>query len=328
MSHKIGQYDRQEGIKQAWHGLTVIKDNLTTSDNWLSEWDVEKRTMFNPDGSPSEWNRVTCTDNGLYIGKPVHAETYGLITNKQFLDIVNDALLSVRGAKIDSVGSVCDRGRVFVSVSIPDLPEFRAAGREFRAYLNFINSHDQSSPFAVNASNVCVVCDNTFRYNLMDKNNKVFRAVVKHTKNANERLQDIDRMIDCYVGTQMRFKVLMDSLHEMRVSWWDANRFFVGLHSPTIAKPSPQLLTKVDELERLFRTGNGNRGETLADVFSAVTDYYTHQASRSDNAWRQVESSEYGFGAEMKTRTIQVLSDSKEYADTVMRGQQVLAMAN
>ena len=326
MSHKIGEYDRQEGIKQAWHGLTHVRETIGVEDNWLTKWDVSKKPMFNPDGTLSEWTRVTCSDNNLYIGKPVHQDTYSLITNKQFLDIVNDALLSVKGAKIDSVGSVCDRGRVFVSVSIPDLPEFRAAGREFRAYLNFINSHDQSSPFAVNASNVCVVCDNTFRYNLHDTNNKVFRAVVKHTKNANDRLQDIDRMIDAYIGTQVRFKHLMDSLDSRPVGAGTARNFFTGLHSPTIAEPSTQLLNKVDELQSLFRSGRGNRGQTLADVFSAVTDYYTHQGAKSDNPWRQIESSEYGFGSTMKTKTMDILSDNEEYLKTVFRGQKVLEL--
>lgn len=326
MSHKIGEYDKQEGIKQAWHGLTHVRQNIGVDDNWLTKWEVSKQPMFNPDGSPSEWTRVTCSDNNIYIGKPVHQDTYSLITNRQFLDIVNDALLSVKGAKIDSVGSVCDRGRVFVSVSIPDLPEFRAAGREFRAYLNFINSHDQSSPFAVNASNVCVVCDNTFRYNLQDTNNKVFRVVVKHTKNANDRLQDIDQMIDAYVGTQVRFKHLMDSLHSRPVSPSMARNFFTGLHSPVIAEPSTQLLNKVDELQSLFRSGRGNRGETLADVFSAVTDYYTHQSSRSSNPWKQIESSEYGYGATMKTNAMEILTDHEEYNKTLYRGQRILEL--
>ena len=326
MSHKIGEYDRQEGIKQAWHGLTHVRESIEVADNWLTKWDVSKKPMFNPDGTLSEWTRVTCSDNNLYIGKPVHRDTYSLITNNQFLDIVNDALLSVNGAKIDSVGSVCDRGRVFVSVSIPDLPEFRAAGREFRAYLNFINSHDQSSPFAVNASNVCVVCDNTFRYNLHDTNNKVFRAVVKHTKNANDRLQDIDRMIDAYIGTQMRFRHLMNTLDEQPVTPTTARNFFTGLHSPVIAEPSTQLLNKVDELQSLFRSGRGNRGQTLADVFSAVTDYYTHQASRSDNPWKQIESSEYGYGATMKTNAMEALTDGEEYQKTLFRGQKVLEL--
>ena len=326
MSHKIGEYDKQEGVKQAWHGLTHVRENIAVDDNWLTKWEVSKQPMFNPDGSPSEWTRVTCSDNNLYIGKPVHQDTYSLITNKQFLDIVNDALLSVKGAKIDSVGSVCDRGRVFVSVSIPDLPEFRAAGREFRAYLNFINSHDQSSPFAVNASNVCVVCDNTFRYNLHDRNNKVFRAVVKHTKNANDKLHDIDQMIEAYVGTQVRFKHLMDTLEDRPVSPPMARNFFTGLHSPTIAEPSTQLLNKVDELQALFRSGRGNRGQTLADVFSAVTDYYTHQSSRPSNPWKQVESSEYGYGATMKTNAMEILTDNEEYNKTLYRGQRVLEL--
>lgn len=326
MSHKIGEYDRQEGIKQAWHGLTHVRETIEVDNNWLTKWDVSKKPMFNPDGTLSEWTRVTCSDNNLYIGKPVHQDTYSLITNRQFLDIVNDALLSVKGAKIDSVGSVCDRGRVFVSVSIPDLPEFRAAGREFRAYLNFINSHDQSSPFAVNASNVCVVCDNTFRYNLRDTNNKVFRAVVKHTKNANDKLHDIDQMIEAYVGTQVRFKHLMNTLEDRPVSPSMARNFFTGLHSPVIAEPSTQLLNKVDELQSLFRSGRGNRGQTLADVFSAVTDYYTHQSSRSSNPWKQIESSEYGYGATMKTNAMEALTDNDEYTKTLYRGQRILEL--
>jgi hypothetical protein len=82
----------------------------------------------------------------------------------------------------------------------------------------------------------------------------------------------------------------------------------------------------VDELQSLFRSGRGNRGQTLADVFSAVTDYYTHQGAKSDNPWRQIESSEYGFGSTMKTKTMDILSDNEEYLKTVFRGQKVLEL--
>jgi Domain of unknown function (DUF932) len=329
MAHKIGINDRQEGLTMGWHGLTQVRESIAINDNWLAQWDVEKRPMRDPDGELSEWCRVVCTDDqSIMIGKPVHHQTYSLITNKQFLDIVHDALLSVKGAKIQSVGSVCDRGRVFVSVSVPDLPEFRAAGREFRAYLNFINSHDQSSPFVVNASNVCVVCDNTFRYNLQDGNNKVFRAVVRHTKNAHDRLDNIDSMIDAYMGTQVRFKYAMDKLDAKPIDKLDASRFFAGFLSPTVEIPSTQLVNKVDRLTTLFRTGRGNNGRSYADLFSAVTDYYTHESSQSRGVSKQVESSEFGHGAEMKTRAFDLLNQDYETDVTIARGRQVLAMAN
>ena len=46
MSHKIGEFDRQEGIKQAWHGLTHVRETIAVDDNWLTKWDVSKQTMF------------------------------------------------------------------------------------------------------------------------------------------------------------------------------------------------------------------------------------------------------------------------------------------
>lgn len=328
MSHNIGKYDRQEGTEMAWHRLTNIKENIEADDNFLTEWDVEKRHMFNPDGTVSEYCRITCTDQPLFIGDPVHKDTYGLITNKDFLEIVNECLLSVSGAKIRSIGSINDRGRIFASVSIPDLPEFKGAGREFRAYLNFLNSYDKSSPFVVNASNICVVCNNTFTCELLDTNNKVFRATIRHTKNALSRLEDIDQMIDAYVGTQQRFKCLMDNFETKPVAVFEARRFFVGFSSDKIEKPSTRLLNKADRLTGLFVNGRGNRGETMADAFSAITDYYTHESSGGDNVGRQIASSEFGFGADMKRKALDVMSDQDKFEDVVEKGYKILQLAN
>ena len=328
MAHKIGIHDLQEGRHMGWHGLTKVRDDIPVGDNWLSKWDVEKRPMIDPDGKQSEYCRVTCTDDpSLYIGDPVHNTSYSLISNEQLLEIVNDCLLSVKGARIETVGSVCDRGRVFVSVSIPDLPEFRAGGREFRAYLNFINSHDRSSPFVVNASNICVVCDNTFRYNLTDQNNKVFRATIRHTKNAHSRLNDIDGMIDAYVGTQVRFKHLMDTMDSKHMSVRNAEEFFAGLSAPRVEEPSTQLMNKINRLTYLFGKGRGNSGETRADAFSAVTDYFTHESSGGDNINKQIASSEFGFGADVKTDALEILTDDGLLNTTISRGASVLALA-
>ena len=326
MSHKIGNNDRQEGLKQAWHGLTHIRESIPTDDNWLTKWDVEKLPMFNPNGTPSEFCRVTCTDDtSLYIGDPVHEETYSLITNKQFLEMVNDCLLSVKGAKIDSIGSVCDRGRIFASVSIPQMEEFKAAGREFRAYLNFINSHDKSSPFVVNASNICVVCDNTFRYNLHDSKNKVFRVSVKHTKFAHNKLEDIDGMIDAYVGANARFAAIMNRLDSQPISKPDAVKFFTGLVATNVERLATRTVNRIERIMALHVMGRGNRGETRADAFSAITDFYTHGVSTTD-VQKQMESSEFGSGLEMKTRALDVLSDDSELTSIISRGEKILSL--
>lgn len=326
MAHKISNIDRQEGLRQAWHGLTVVRDSIPANANWLTEWDVEKRRMINPDGTESDYCRVTCTDNpSIYVGPPVHHDTYSLITNKQFLEMVQDCLTTVAGAKIATVGSVCERGRIFASVSIPEQAEFKAAGREFRAYLNFINSHDKSSPFVVNASNVCVVCNNTFSYNLADQRNKVFRISVKHTKFAHNKLENVDQMIDAYAGANARFKAIMDTLDAQPMPVKQACQFFTGLVAPEGERLSTRTTNRIERLVALFMTGAGNRGETRADAFSAVTDLYTHGTSDTDRQ-KQMESSEFGSGQDMKTRALDVLSDELELSATMTRGQKLLAV--
>jgi len=77
-------------------------------------------------------------------------------------------------------------------------------------------------------------------------------------------------------------------------------------------------------LLKLHVHGKGNRGATLADSFSAVTDYYTHHSSGGDNHMRQVLSSEYGAGRDAKQEFFMVLSDEERYTKTVDHGELIL----
>ena len=342
MAHKIGNVDRQEGTFQAWHGLTDVKKVIQLATCWLAKWDVEKRPMREPDGSESEYCRIVCTDDpSLKIGKPVHCETYGMISNADFLQICEDSMSEIQGATVESVGSVCDRGRIFVSVKVPDLKELTAAGRKFEPYLNFISSHDLSAPFIVNASNICVVCNNTFGMELHDATNKVFRVRVPHTKNASKRLEKIPELVNAYVGTQARFASLLDTMETKEVSVGDAERFFTGLLTvkdeneakrflvKTPARDALELSTRrtnqIDRLVDLFRSGAGNDGNDRSDLFSAATDYYSHESSGGDDAMKQVASSEFGSGATMKTRVFNVLSDDRMTKDLIDIGGLVIS---
>lgn len=342
MSHEIGMIDRQEGTRQAWHGLTVVRSVIKLAESWLAQWNVEKRAMIEPDGSQSEYCRIVCTDDpSIKIGKPVHCETYGLIDNREFLAICQDSIDNIAGATVESVGSVCDRARVFVSVKVPDCKELSAAGRKFEPYLNFLSSHDMSAPFLVNASTICTVCNNTFGLNLHDTENKVFRVRVPHTKNAKKSLANISGLIDAYVGTQARFAAILNGLESQPVSSQDAERFFTGLLTvkddrdavkflnARPAKDALELSTRrtnqIERLVDLFRNGAGNDGNGLDDIFQAATDYYSHESSGGDNVMRQVASSDYGAGAVMKSRVFETLQSEQETKRLIDVGGLVLA---
>lgn len=46
MSHEIQEHDVQEGIEQAWHGLTQVNPDMSMDNNWLRTWDYESRPVL------------------------------------------------------------------------------------------------------------------------------------------------------------------------------------------------------------------------------------------------------------------------------------------
>lgn len=346
MSHNISNIDLQQGIRQAWHGLTQILEKITLANSWLAKWDVAKRPLYrNIDGNfvATDNCELFCTDRPeITVGKAVDCESYGLITNADFLAVCTEALASMPGAIVESVGSVCERSRIFVTVTIPEIPELKAAGRSFVPYLNFLSSHDKSAPFLVNASTVCTVCDNTFRMNLHDSENKEFRASVVHSKNAIKRLENIPNLIDAYCGTQRKFAAIMETLADKEVTQSQSREFFTGFLTVSDANAGRKLIAsrpdrsaleistrranQIDRLGELFRFGKGNSGANRADLFSAVTDYYSHESSGGrDNVAKQIASSEFGSGQTFKARAFDLLQSDESVATLCQVGNLVLA---
>jgi hypothetical protein len=318
MAHRIYKHDKQQGTQQGWHGLTEVKEKITFEDNWLAQWDVvpavltkradARGTMF----VDTKWRVLECPDvPGLEVGAAYNSETFRPITNVEFLELVK-ASIAGTSHKIVSVGSVRNRGRVFLSIELAGREKFQAAGREFSAFLNFGNGHDKSSVLWVNTSNICTVCDNTFSFNLFAVENarKDAQADIairqRHTVNAALRFPAIAGLIDKAVGVQAEFAAAMDNLAKETVTTDTARELFAGHIGrdivPAAVKDglSTRGYEKVNRLMELFQNGKGNRGRDMADVVSAVSDYYTHESVRGGDKARQFASSEYESGATLK----------------------------
>ena len=352
MAHEIGENDKQQGLSMAWHNLTEVLPVIDLKTCFLATWDVMKRKLFRPIASEGTTIyqettscEVVCTDNQeIVIGKPVDCETYSLLTNAGFLAIVSGAMAQIAGSFVASVGSVCNRGRIFVSVSIPEYytkgekvlsAKFNVAGREFTSYLNFLSSHDKSAPFIVNMGTVCTVCNNTFNMNMMDENNKSLRINIKHTSGMAAQLVDVPAIIGAFFATVERFTLVMTQLALVPINQIDAKAFFLGFLSDKEdlsatdadkAETSTRRTNQVTRLCELFNTGKGNQGLNLADLFSAITDYYSHESSgEKANAFKQIASSEFGNGQTMKALAFVILQDDKRIVKTIANGHKLLA---
>lgn len=357
MSHNIGKHDRQQGLEQAWHNLTEVLPVINLMTCFLTLWDVIKRPLFRhyvPAGQTEEISEptsaceVVCTDDpSIIIGKPVDAKSYTLLTNAGFLAVVADCIAQVAGAFVASVGSVCDRSRIFVSVAIPAYymqdgknmaSVITAAGREFKCYLNFLSSHDRSCPFILNMGTVCTVCNNTFTMNMMDADNKLLRVVIKHTSGMMAKIANVPAIVGAFFSTVERFKEVMNHLALVPISAADAKAFVVAMlfeseeHDETATAEEMEMSTRranqVSRIMELFATGKGNKGENLADLFSGITDYYTHEsAGGTDDVGRQLANSELptGNGYTTKARAFAIMQDDKRIAALVTRGHVILA---
>lgn len=310
MADNIKTYDAQEGIIMAWHSKTRVRESITLEDNWLRQWEITP-VVLQKHGQDSKWRILECSDAPeLEIGAAYNSETFRPVTNTEFLFLVADSIGGT-AHKIVSVGSIRNRGRVFLSLQLSGHEKFQAAGREFSAYLNFGNGHDKSSVLWVNTSNTCTVCDNTFSANLfavenVKKANSELAIRQRHTPQAMHRFPSITRLIDKAVGVQAEFAKAMDSLAATSCNPTTARQLFAGHVGRDI---TPELassgltrrgMEKVNRLGELFQFGRGNGGKSLADAVCAVTDFYTHESVRGGDMARQFASSEYETGAMLK----------------------------
>ncbi len=338
MADRINQYDVQQGTEMGWHGKTEVVPEITLENNWLTKWNIAP-VMLEKRGAPSKWAVLECTDvPELEIGSPYNPETFKPVDNVAFLELVR-ASIAGTAHSIVSVGSVRNRGRVFISLKLNGMESFEAAGRKFSAFLNLGNGHDKSSVLWANTSNTCTVCDNTFSMNLFSVENKAstvadsddIKLRQRHTKNVTMRLPAMATLIDKAIGVQGEFQATFEQMSKAVLTPTTAKSLFagfIGRKSTNIDEGmSTRALNTVSRLNGLFATGKGNDGENRADAFSAITDYYTHESSgNSENAMKQYLSSEYGAGQQAKGEFWGILSDqdNTSFEKTVKRGESLL----
>jgi len=322
MSHKIEQHDKQEGTFVAWHGLTEVNPNLNLKSCWLSQWDIIKKKMVLEDGTETPFSLLTASDNNkIQIGVPF-ADSYFPITNEAFLNCIENAVMGISGLKLTSVGSIMNRNRVFVSFEVGEA-NFTHGERDFESYLNFGNAHDKGSPFWSNTSNTCVVCANTYGMNLRH-NSKNINIKIRHTKNAELKLENVEELVNGAIGAQKEFKAIFESIDEVKTNPREAQRVFAGFLGQG-KELSTRGLNSVNRLTELFLVGKGNKGETRADIFSAVTDFYSHESSGGDNRMKQWVSSEFGSASNKKRDFMDVLTNGFE--DAVKAGELSLSLS-
>lgn len=332
MAHEINERDGQQGIFQAWHGLTDVVERVEFETSPLN-WELNRSPLFTQDGKRFHQDAIVASDDGLPVGNAVSG-SYGIIQNRQIWDALLGGLADATVPfRVASVGTYCDRTKISVAIELNEGSRFTVADREFEFYLTGLTTHDGSGRALFLDSSICTVCANTFNMNISafsQKGEKELRFSIKHTKNASLGLINVTEGIRSLLSNRREFCNRLGELAAKRVNRDDAHFFSVGMVAPESAEDkgiSTRLTNVTDELMALFGRGAGNIGENRLDLFSAFTDYYTHSNSGGNDRQKQLVSSEFGSGATMKNRVFGALSSEDGFNKMVKRGKDLILLA-
>lgn len=321
--------DVQVGIEMAWHKATKVQPEIRFEDAF--PYEIERLPLFTAPDVPLEgWTYFKCDDDGLPAGVPV-PDTYSAITNARFWEIVNNAV-GGSGAIVESAGTLFNRSRRFITVKLgTDMDEFKVGDRSYKNRFSLLDSIDGSTNFYGVNSSTCVVCSNTFAMVMGDRSGE-FRFKLRHSKNLIPKIENMEKAIDSFVGVSAQFKQALEIAETVPVKTDEARALFAGWVASEEKGISTRSYNIIGRLTGLFSSGAGNRGETLHDAFSAVTDYYSHESSGGEDKpnfrMKQYLSSEFGSASRKKQDFFQHLFHAKQREKPVFQQDNFNSLVN
>ena len=320
-----------------WHRAAIHTPIITRSKIERVLWPiVESPAMVSIDGETIQLEnyKVLCADmrttrQDLDESKrivPLHIPKsgYKVITNAQVWDMM-EQIIKDMGATITSVGTLERGKKFFISVSIGD-SEMIINKDQYKFFLNFVTSHDGSITFFLYDSAMRIVCMNTLRWSMGDKNIGDLQVKIAHTKNAELAIQNLPEVVTSILKGRTEFKEVMEYLATCMVDQNEAIAMAAGYFSDNDDnKLSNQSYNAIVEIADLFNNGIACYGETLYDLANAVTQYWTtgkgtgkKDSSESSRLYR----SSMGVAADHKSDFIAMLSNDNTRKATLELGRE------
>ncbi|MEO7729783.1 MAG: DUF932 domain-containing protein [Kofleriaceae bacterium] len=299
-----------------WHGLGHAVPRNVTWQEALElgglAWEVELRALALTETARTaapgleRWRAVTRVTDDTVLS--VVTETYSPIQNRDafllFERVFGDqAVLHTAGA--------LKGGRIVWGLA--EFPEpFTVAGEAHRRFLLMTTAHDSSGALVACPVAERVVCQNTLRVALGER--QVLSLTVQHRGDTAKTVRDAGDVLARYLRLYQRYGQVGDRL---ALTMMPEQHRATLLESwfPGDAREHPAVKARRERIAHLADHGQGNtphRG-TAYGLLQGVTEYVDHEtrASRSGEAQRRFAYQTIGTGADLKER---VLTDLVAYA--------------
>ncbi len=167
------------------------------------------------------------------------------------------------------------------------------------------NSHDGSIPWSFGFPGNRVVCQNTFHMALSSKLSKLLK--VRHTTNANEIVQQVTRAVEAFGYEFVESVDKMRAMASVKITQDQLKEYTGYVFSKWADDETDEntagtkLYAKVLENFEAGRGSQYHRG-TLWGSYNAVTEYVSHQRSRSEDPNAVFADTQWGAGALINKR--------------------------
>lgn len=308
MAHNINTYI---GRASAWHQLGTVTGQFMTLDEIMAHggmvYDVEKRQL-EYGGTPVEAWGTFRTDNGAFLGSV--GEGYTVVNHVEGFRMLDSLVNAADGAHYETAGVL---GRGEVVWGLIDLKQTVAVGDDVsKGYLLFTTSHNGSFAHQYRQTLTRVVCQNTLNVAIRAKTAAMFR--VKHTKNAQARIDDAHKALEAIAGETKTIEEKLRFLAERRVTRESLDSIMARLFPKVKDDDGTERVTTrrenivADILARYEYADGGafpeQRG-TAYNLLNAITEYTDH--FRSTKGGQRAESATFGSGDKLKTQALEVI---------------------
>lgn len=273
--------------------------------------------------------RDDLTEDQQLVPLHIPKSGYKVIDNRQVWECLLKAFNDL-GVKVTSMGTLERGKKFFISVDIGGA-EIKMNKDRFRAYVNFITSHDGELAMSVFDSFIRIVCMNTLIASQDAAGEVGFKAY--HTKNADLAISNLGELFNAILKGRAALAEVMSYLAQHKCDNNEALAMAAGYFCLDTDKVelSTRTMNAAQGIATLFSRGIGNNGETLYDLANGATEFWTSGEGtgkgKADVASRTYRSI-LGSAAVHKQAFVAMLANDDRRKRALQLGKQALALAS
>jgi phage/plasmid-like protein (TIGR03299 family) len=264
---------REEAMRIAGHDFTVAERPVYLQN----EWKGEGETTVKVDG----WKALAREDTGKVL--MVARQSYGVVQNDVLWNIVDAVVNQDKAVHYETAGVLKDGAVLWVLAWLDEPTTIRGDDSPTYPFVMASTTHDGSGSCQVRATNVRVVCMNTFSMAESQARASGFEFTFRHSSRVLDRIEDAKLVLSGVRANHAEFVELANELAAIPISVGQRELFvseLIPLQSEALH--SDRVVTNVENARNAVRHILG--GETIPDahretgygLLLAGTEYLDH----------------------------------------------------